>query len=244
MIPPLIYSSDQNKSFAEELASFIGTTSCDVRQMTQYCHLYLSDSGLSFFHPEARSTKKFKIDFNSGTTRWRINRADHEKLIKKALGKHEAPLNILDCTAGMLQDTLLFLSLGHKVTAVEQSKILFCLLNDAINRSNDQEIFKALTLINANACSYISKAEKFDVIYFDPMYPASKKNALNSGQLEYITKILATESIDNDPMQDFEVLRSMPIKKMVIKRPIKAKPFSKKMNYQVLGKTTRFDVYI
>ncbi len=244
MMPPLIYSSDQKKSFAEELASFIGTTSCDVRQMTQHCHLYLSDSGLSFFHPEARSTKKFKIDFNSGTTRWRINRADHEKLIKKALGKHEAPLNILDCTAGMLQDTLLFLSLGHKVTAVEQSKILFCLVNDAINRSNDQEIFKALTLINANACSYISKAEKFDVIYFDPMYPASKKNALNSGQLEYITKILATESIDNDPMQDFEILRSMPIKKMVIKRPIKAEPFSKKMNYQVLGKTTRFDVYI
>ncbi len=244
MMPPLIYSSDQNKSIAEELASFIGTTSCDARQMTQYCHLYLSDSGLSFFHPEARSTKKFKIDFNSGTTRWRINRADHEKLIKKALGKHEAPLNILDCTAGMLQDTLLFLRLGHKVTAVEQSKILFCLLNDAINRSNDQEIFKALTLINANACSYISKAEKFDVIYFDPMYPVSKKNALNSGQLEYITKILATESIDNDPMQDFEILRSMQIKKMVIKRPIKAEPFSKKMNYQVLGKTTRFDVYI
>jgi len=244
MIPPLIYSSDQNKSSAEELASFIGTTSCDSRQMTQHCHLYLSDSGLSFFHPEARSTKKFKIDFNSGTTRWRINRADHEKLIKKALGKHEASLNILDCTAGMLHDTLLFLSLGHKVTAVEQSKILFCLLNDAINRSNDQEIFKALTLINANACSYISKAEKFDVIYFDPMYPVSKKNALNSGQLDYITKILATESINNDPIEDFEVLSSMPIKKMVIKRPIKAEPFSKKMNYQVLGKTTRFDVYI
>ena len=64
MMPPLIYSSDQNKSFAEELASFIGTTSCDVRQMTQHCHLYLSDSGLSFFHPEARSTKKFKIDLS------------------------------------------------------------------------------------------------------------------------------------------------------------------------------------
>ena len=111
------------------------------------------------FHPEARSTKKFKIDFNSGTTRWRTNRADHEKLIKKALGKHEAPLNILDCTAGMLQDTLLFLNLGHKVTAVEQSKILFYLLSDAINRSNDKKIFNALTLVNGNACSYISKGK-------------------------------------------------------------------------------------
>ena len=244
MIPPLIYSSDQNKSSAEELASFIGTTSCDSRQMTQHCHLYLSDSGLSFFHPEARSSKKFKIDFNSGTTLWRTNRANHEKLIKKAIGKHEAPLNILDCTAGMLQDTLLFLNLGHKVTAVEQSKILFYLLSDAINRTNDKKIFKALTLINANACSYISKGQKFDVIYFDPMYPTSKKNALGSGQLEYITRILATESIENDSTQDFERLSTMPVRKMIVKRPIKAEPFSKKINYQVLGKTTRFDIYI
>ena len=244
MIPPLIYSSDKYKSFAEDLASSIGTTSSDEKKMIQRCHLYLSETGLSFFHPEARSTKKFKIDFNSGTTRWRTNRADHEKLIKKALGKQKAPLNILDCTAGTLQDSLLFLSLGHKVTAVEQSKILFYLLNDAIDRSNDQKIFKALTLVNANACSYISKRQKFDVIYFDPMYPSSKKNALGSGQLEYITRILDTESIENDSIQDFQRLSSMPLKKMIVKRPIKAEPFSQKINYKVLGKTTRFDIYI
>ena len=244
MIPPLIYSSDKCKSSAETLATSIGTTSSDEKEMIQHCHLYLSETGLSFFHPEARSTKKFKIDFNSGPTRSRTNREDHEKLIKKALGKQKAPLNILDCTAGMLQDSLLFLSLGHKVTAFEQSKILFYLLNDAINRSNDQKIFNALTLVNANACSYISEGQKFDVIYFDPMYPSSKKNALGSGQLEYITRILATESIDNDPIQDFEVLSSMPIKKIIVKRPIKAEPFSQKINYQVLGKTIRFDIYI
>ena len=117
MIPPLIYSSDKCKSSAETLATSIGTTSSDEKEMIQHCHLYLSETDLSFFHPEARSTKKFKIDFNSGSTRWRTNRVEHEKLIKKALGKHDAPLNILDCTAGMLQDSLLFLSLGHKVTA-------------------------------------------------------------------------------------------------------------------------------
>ena len=244
MIAPLIYSSDKCKSSADTPATSIGTASSDEKEMIQHCHLYLSETGLSFFHPEARSTKKFKIDFNSGKTLWRTNRVEHEKLIKKALGKHEAPLSILDCTAGMLQDTLLFLSLGHKVTALEQSKILFYLLNDAINRSNDKTIFKALTLINTNACSYISKGQKFDVIYFDPMYPTSKKNALGSGQLEYLARILAIESIENDSTQDFERLISMPIKKMIVKRPIKAEPFSKKINYQVLGKTTRFDIYI
>ena len=244
MIPPLVYSSNQYKSLAEELASSIGTTCIDQNKISHHSHLFLSDSGLSFFHPQARSSKNFIIDFNSGTTSWRMRRADHEKLIKKALGKHEVPLNILDCTAGMLQDTLLFLSLGHKVTAVEQSKILFFLLNDGINRSNNQEIFKSLTLINANACSYALRATKFDIIYFDPMYPSSKKNALNSGKLEYIARILATESINNNPIQDFKVLSKVPIKKMIVKRPIKAEPFSQTINYQVHGKTTRFDIYI
>ena len=65
MIPPVIYSSDKCKSYAETLATSIGTTSSDEKEMIQHCHLYLSETDLSFFHPEARSTKKFKIDFNS-----------------------------------------------------------------------------------------------------------------------------------------------------------------------------------
>ena len=125
MIPVLFYASDQQQSFAHELAKKIGTNSSNDKKFTTQPHLDLSESGLSFFHPEARSSNKFKIDFNSGSTGWRVKRANHERLIQKALGKSEIPLNILDCTAGMLQDTMLFLSLGHRVTALEQSRILF-----------------------------------------------------------------------------------------------------------------------
>jgi hypothetical protein len=45
-------------------------------------------------------------------------------------------------------------------------------------------------------------------------------------------------------MNDFEVLQLIPAKKMVVKRPLKAKSFSPQINYQVLGKATRFDIYI
>ena len=44
--------------------------------------------------------------------------------------------------------------------------------------------------------------------------------------------------------KDFEVLQLIPARKMVVKRPIKAEPFSFQTNYQVSGKTTRFDIYI
>ena len=244
MIPPLVYKEISQQNLAEEIASNLGTTASTNQQLIGQPHFDLSEAGLSFFHPEARSSNKLLIDFHSGPTGWRVKRSSHEKLIKKALGKSDLPLNILDCTAGMLQDTLLFLSLGHQVTALEESKILFHLLQDGINRSKDQAIFTKLHLINTNACSYATQAKDFDVIYFDPMYPLTKKNALGSGKLEYIGKILETESLNNDPLADFEVLQLIPAKKMVVKRPIKAKPFSSKINYQVLGKTTRFDVYI
>jgi len=244
MIPVLFYSSNNFKLDAEELAQNLGTRITIDQELLTKPHLELAESGLSFFHPDARSTNKFRIDFESGSMGWRLKRANHEKLIKKALGKSDGPLKILDCTAGMLQDTLLFLTLGHQVTALEQSKILFYLLQDAISRGEEKSIFKNLNLIHTNACSYAAKAQNFDVIYFDPMYPFTKKNALSSGQLEYISRILETESIVNDSMQDFEVLQLIPAKKMIVKRPVKAKPFSSQINYQVSGKTTRFDIYI
>ena len=246
MIPPLVFTQTNQQELAKEVARNLGTTAitCDQLVGQSQPHLNLSEDGLSFFHPEARSKNKFQIDFNSGSTGWRIKRADHEKLIKKALGKSDHSLNILDCTAGMLQDTLLFLSLGHQVTALEQSKILFHLLQDGISRSEDQNIFIKLDLIHANACSYAAQAKNFDVIYFDPMYPPSKKNALSSGQLDYISKILEVESLENNATKDFEVLQLIPARKMVVKRPIKAEPFSFQTNYQVSGKTTRFDIYI
>ena len=76
------------------------------------------------------------------------------------------------------------------------------------------------------------------------MYPSTKKHDLSSGKLYYISKILETESIDNNPLKDFEVLQLIPAKKIVVKRPIKADSFSSQINYQVLGKTTRFDIYV
>ena len=209
MIPPLVFTQTNQQELAKEVARNLGTTAitCDQLVGQPQPHPNLSEDGLSFFHPEARSKNKFQIDFNSGSTGWRIKRADHEKLIKKALGKTEHPLNILDCTAGMLQDSLLFLCLGHQVTALEQSKILFHLLQDGISRSKDQHIFKKLDLLNTKASSYAAQAKNFDVIYYDPMYPPSKKLAIGSGQLEYISKILEIENLENNSMKDFEVLQ-------------------------------------
>jgi 16S rRNA (guanine1516-N2)-methyltransferase len=211
---PLICPSANLQGLAEELASNLRINVIIGNQPTDQPYLLFFRSWIIIFSiQKARSKNKFQIDFNSGSTGWRVKRANHEKLIKKALGKSDQPLNILDCTAGMLQDTLLFLSLGHKVTALEQSKILFYLLQDALRRCDDQSIFEKLDLIHTNACSYAAQAKNFDVVYFDPMYPSTKKNALTSGKLDYIAKILEIESLNNDSLEDFELLQLIPAKK-------------------------------
>ncbi|MDA9131183.1 class I SAM-dependent methyltransferase [Gammaproteobacteria bacterium] len=246
MVTKLFYTSEIYKDKAKDLAKFLGMSASNEPIKKDQAYLELGELGLSFFHPDARAKNALNLDFQSGSSGWRLKRADHEKLIKKALGKSDKPLKILDCTAGLLQDSLLFLTLGHHVTAIEQSKIVFLLLQDAIARASrsNKGIFANLKLLQGNAVGYAQEASAFDVIYFDPMYPPSKKTALGSGQLEYLSKILETESMTNDPQEDFEVLQLIPVKKMIVKRPIKAEAFASGINYQVSGKTTRYDVYI
>ena len=246
MVTKFFYTSEIYKDKAEDLAKFLGMSACNEPIKKDQAYLEFGELGLSFFHPDARAKNALNLDFQTGSSGWRLKRADHEKLIKKALGKSDKPLRILDCTAGLLQDSLLFLTLGHHVTAIEQSKILFLLLQDAIARASrsNKGIFTNLKLLQGNAVGCAQEASAFDVIYFDPMYPPSKKTALGSGQLEYLSKILETESMINNPKEDFEVLQLMPAKKIIVKRPIKAEAFASGINYQVSGKTTRYDVYI
>ena len=241
---PLICPSANLRDLAEEIASNLGINLIIGKQPTDQPTFIFQKLDYHFSILRLDQKINFRLISIQVQQDGGLKRANHEKLIKKALGKSDRPLNILDCTAGMLQDTLLFLTLGHKVTALEQSKILFYLLHDALRRSDDQDIFEKLDLLHTNACSYAAQAKNFDVVYFDPMYPSTKKNALTSGKLDYIAKILEIESINNNSLEDFELLQLIPAKKMVVKRSIKAEPFSTQINYQVAGKTTRFDVYI
>ena len=116
-----------------------------------------------------------------GTLGWRLKRVNHERNLRKALGKTDKQLSIFDSTAGLLTDTMIFLSLGHKVVAVEQSKIIFSLVKDAILRAQNKiPELKNLIFLNDNSLDvYKSMSKEFDVIYLDPMYPSLNKKTKN-----------------------------------------------------------------
>ena len=185
------------------------------------------------------------FDFLKGRLFNRLKRIEHESLIKKAIGKNKAQLKIFDATAGSLIDTIIFLKLGHKVVACEQSKILYRLLDDAILRAKKEyDFFDNLLFINSDSALIIDSYLDSDIFYFDPMFEEVKQNIKRSGTLQKIGNVLSFEKLEDTSAQIFDHILKKKYKKIIVKRPIKSNSLYEKINYQVKGKAIRYDVYV
>ena len=207
--------------------------------------LVLQEDNLYFNFKKERALTPLKINIQKGALGWRLARAQHETHLKKAIGKTDRPLRILDATAGLLGDSMIMLALGHSVTAYEQSKILYMLLNNELNQLSETDSHLInFQLINSNVCEINFNEKSFDVVYFDPMYPEDKSSSARRSDLKKINSILEIEGLASDPESTFTYLRNIPSTKLIVKRPLKADAFKGSINYQVLGKSVRFDIYL
>ncbi len=165
-------------------------------------------------------------------------------LLAKALGwKIKTPLKVIDATAGLGRDLEHMLSLGCDVIGIEQNVHLYKALRLA---------FPEAKFIHANSENVLQKTTShfaegsIDVIYLDPMFPVKKKTAAvgkESLLLQYLTDSLA-ESAD---IQLFHAAVATLVKRVVVKRPLKAEPFAdthRKLSHSYEGKAVRYDVYI
>ena len=199
----------------------------------------------NILHYKISDKESLSFDFLKGRLFNRLKRIEHESLIKKAIGKNKAQLKIFDATAGSLIDTIIFLKLGHKVVACEQSKILYRLLNDAILRAKKEyDFFDNLSFINSDSAAIIDSYLDSDIFYFDPMFEEVKQNTKRSGTLQKIGNVLSFEKLEDTSAQIFDHMLKKKYKKVIVKRPIKSNPLYEKINYQVKGKAIRYDVYV
>ena len=199
----------------------------------------------NILHYKISDKESLSFDFLKGRLFNRLKRIEHESLIKKAIGKNKAQLKIFDATAGSLIDTIIFLKLGHKVVACEQSKILYRLLNDAILRAKKEyDFFDNLSFINSDSAVIIDSYLDSDIFYFDPMFEKVKQNIKRSGTLQKIGNVLSFEKLEDTSAQIFDHMLKKKYKKVIVKRPIKSNPLYEKINYQVKGKAIRYDVYV
>ena len=199
----------------------------------------------NILHYKISDKESLSFDFLKGRLFNRLKKIEHESLIKKAIGKNKAKLKIFDATAGSLIDSIIFLKLGHKVVACEQSKILYRLLDDAILRAKEEyDFFKNLSFINSDSAKIIDSHLDSDIFYFDPMFKDIKQNAKRSGTLQKIGNVLSLEKLEDTSTRVFKKMHKKKYKKIIVKRPIKSNPLYEKINYQVKGKAIRYDVYI
>ena len=199
----------------------------------------------NILHYKISDKESLSFDFLRGRLFNRLKRIEHESLIKKAIGKNKAQLKIFDATAGSLIDTIIFLKLGHKVVACEQSKILYRLLNDAILRAKKEyDFFENLSFINSDSAVIIDSYLDSDIFYFDPMFEEVKQSTKRSGTLQKIGNVLSFEKLEDTSAQIFDHMLKKKYKKVIVKRPIKSNPLYEKINYQVKGKAIRYDVYV
>ena len=199
----------------------------------------------NILHYKISDKESLSFDFLKGRLFNRLKRIEHDSLIKKAIGKNKAQLKIFDATAGSLIDTIIFLKLGHKVVACEQSKILYRLLNDAILRAKKEyNFFDNLSFINSDSALIIDSYLDSDIFYFDPMFEEVKQNIKRSGTLQKIGNVLSFEKLEDTSAQIFDHMLKKKYKKVIVKRPIKSNPLYEKINYQVKGKAIRYDVYV
>ena len=207
--------------------------------------LVLQEDNLYFNFKMERALTPLKIDIQKGALGWRLARPQHETHLKKAIGKTDRPLRILDATAGLLGDSMIMLALGHSVTAYEQSKILYTMLNNELDQLSETDSnLLNFKLINSNVCETNFNEKSFDVIYFDPMYPKDKASNARRSDLKKINSILQIEGLASDSESTFTFLRSIPKTKLIVKRPLKVDAFEGSINYQIKGKSVRFDIYL
>lgn len=195
--------------------------------------------------------KPFSVDFLKGSFGQRLKRASGSKEpIAKAVGlKRGTAIRILDGTAGWGSDAMLLAVLGAHVTALERSPIVLALLQDGLVRA--QAVYPRVDIkaIQADTLMYLDDLQTIpDVIYLDPMFPEREDSALVKKPMQLLQTLLG-EAEDRDGDAEELVEKALGwlkkgVKRVVDKRPIKAKPLLRAPHHHIEAGIIRFDVYL
>lgn len=208
--------------------------------------LFLDNGNLFLKSKIHKDWLPFTIDFSS--KEFLRRKDDKNQEILKAVGiKKDSNLKVLDTTAGLCRDSFILANFGCKMTMLERNSIIFLLLQNAIeNSKNSPEIAKItqnMTLINQDSIEYLKNLkENFDVIYIDPMFPKTNKSRLVKKDMQIFREIVG-DDLDSNKLLELALQQNA--KRVVVKRMKKAEYLAnKKPNFEIVGNTTRFDVYI
>ena len=187
-------------------------------------------------------------DFSYMQKRLKQSNLECEMLVRAVRIKgHEGPLNVIDATAGMGEDSLLLAAAGFNVIMYEYDTVIAALLEDTLKRAEFQtelsEIVKRMTLIAGDSIEAMKLLkESPDVILLDPMFPKRQKSGLIKKKFQLLQQL--EKPCDNESELLNAAIMAKP-KKIVIKRPLKG-PYlaGRKPDYSYNGKAIRYDCIV
>ena len=190
-------------------------------------------------------------DFTSMLPRLKQSNLEHEVLIKAVRIKgYTGPLQVLDATAGLGEDSLLLAAAGFNVDLYEYDPIISALLQDALARGANHEqlapvvarmrLHRGDSIAAMKALAGDSAAAKPDVILLDPMFPAREKSGLIKKKFQLLQQLESPCCNEADLLA--AALELSP-QKVVIKRPAKGPYLAGcKPSYSLTGKAIRYDI--
>tara|TARA_Y100000739_G_scaffold180495_1_gene158665 strand:- start:296 stop:922 length:627 start_codon:yes stop_codon:yes gene_type:complete len=193
--------------------------------------------------------RKLRCSFTDGSVlhRFKFGGGRNQDLAKAVGFKGNKTLNVVDTTGGLGKDAFLLASLGAKVTLIERSKHMHELLKAGIEEGlrTDNEIskvIKRMTLIFGDS-RLLLKDLSPDVILIDPMHPPRKKSAQVNLEMRLIRKIVGD---DLDYPELLKIAQGVAKNRVVLKLPrySETPKGSLKVSHQILGKSTRYDVFM
>lgn len=190
-----------------------------------------------------------RVDFVSGAVAHRLRfGGGRGQALAKAMGLRGGKTpSIVDATAGLGRDSFLLASLGANVTMIERSPIMHALLADGMKRAEEEgvefaKIIGRMTLLLGDAKDLLPELS-CEAILIDPMHPPRKNSALVKRELRQVREIVGT---DEDAADLVRVAIKSAKNRVVLKWPAKADPIQgiQTCSHQILGKSTRYDVFM
>jgi 16S rRNA (guanine1516-N2)-methyltransferase len=162
-----------------------------------------------------------------------------DEVLARAIGiKNKERPHVLDLTAGLLGDTLLFLAFGCQVTAVERHPIVAFLIQSALKNARHEKI-ENLEFVESDAAHYLENTSEEEVVFFDPMYEDANQKSSPKKEMRIFREVIGK---DLDAKSIFTLAENK-ARRLVVKRPRLSEALSDKKAVEFKGKATRYDVY-